>query len=76
MPLLFSAQIFRAQYGPRYTIPFIICIVFILLSLVAVSTMWYCCKDLERETRMVAAERRKAGKKGEVVALDVHDLRK
>lgn len=71
MPLLFSAQIFRAQYAPYYTIPFIICIIFILASLVAVSTMWWCCYDLERETRMVAGERRRAGKTGEVVAIDV-----
>lgn len=39
--------------------------------MVAVGTMWWCCYDLERETRMVAAARRQAGKTGEVVAIDV-----
>ena len=75
-PLLFSAQIFRAQYAPRYTVPFITCIVFIVASMVPVCTMWWCCRDLERDTRIIAAERRRAGKNGEVATVDVHDIRK
>ncbi|EIM81962.1 MFS general substrate transporter [Stereum hirsutum FP-91666 SS1] len=70
---VFSAQIFRSQYAPRYRIPFIVCEIFLALTIGAVAFTWYHCRETERETRRIAAARHAAGKQtGEVLEEDVH----
>ncbi|KAI5480543.1 MFS general substrate transporter [Pseudohyphozyma bogoriensis] len=66
----YTAQIFRSQYAPRYTTPFIITLVFWALVIPATAWMWMHTKDTESDSRRVAALRREAGKKHNEVITD------
>ncbi|GAA6034409.1 hypothetical protein JCM8097_002711 [Rhodosporidiobolus ruineniae] len=57
-----SPQIFRAKYAPRYTVPYIVSIVFLAVSVLSTFWAWWLSADVERETRRVAAVRFKEGK--------------
>ncbi|RSH80783.1 hypothetical protein EHS25_007119 [Saitozyma podzolica] len=73
---LYTAQIFRSKYAPRYTIPFAVCLVMFVLTLASISWMWYLCYDLEKEVRRIAGERRKTGRQtGRVAEVEVHNVK-
>ncbi|KAK0437463.1 MFS general substrate transporter [Desarmillaria tabescens] len=60
---IFAAQIFQSKYAPRYTIPYIVCIIFFALALFAVLFTWYFSYG------GLAKERRTAGKVDNVVVV-------
>ncbi|KAK0192494.1 MFS general substrate transporter [Armillaria mellea] len=66
---IFAAQIFQSKYAPRYTIPYIVCIVFFALALLAVLFTWYFSYDTEKQNRRLAKERRMAGKVDNIVVV-------
>ncbi|CAD6583332.1 MAG: hypothetical protein CYPHOPRED_002341 [Cyphobasidiales sp. Tagirdzhanova-0007] len=67
IPGLWSAQIFRSQYKPRYTVPFMILVALTLVSMVLSFACWYLTYDTEKETRRINALRRAKGKNENVV---------
>ncbi|GAA5900218.1 hypothetical protein JCM6882_002277 [Rhodosporidiobolus microsporus] len=67
-----SPQIFRSSFAPRYTVPYIISIVFIVISILSTFWAWWLSADVERETRRVAAIRFKEGKEhNALTAVDI-----
>ncbi|KAK0482181.1 MFS general substrate transporter [Armillaria novae-zelandiae] len=66
---IFAAQIFQSKYAPRYTIPYIVCIVFFALALLAVLFTWYFSYGTEKQNRRLAKERRVAGKVENIVVV-------
>ncbi|KAK0219920.1 MFS general substrate transporter [Armillaria fumosa] len=66
---IFAAQIFQSKYAPRYTIPYIVCIVFFALALLAVLFTWYFSYDTEKQNRHLAKERRMPGEVGNIVIM-------
>lgn len=66
-------QIFRAKYAPRYTVPYIVCLVFLVLSLLATLWTWWLTAPLEKETRRIAKIRNAAGKGQNVLVADEID---
>ncbi|KAG7448395.1 MFS general substrate transporter [Guyanagaster necrorhizus] len=66
---IFAAQIFQSKYAPRYTIPYIVCIIFFALALLAVLFTWYFSHDIEKENRRQAKERRLVGKVDNIVVV-------
>jgi hypothetical protein len=67
-----SPQIFRSKFAPRYTTPYIISIVFLVLSVLSTLWAWYLSKDVERETRRVAEVRYREGKdKGTLSTVEI-----
>ncbi|WVQ82022.1 hypothetical protein IAT38_004150 [Cryptococcus sp. DSM 104549] len=64
----YSAQIFRSQYAPEYTIPFMVCVAFDGAAIFLVAYGWYLTRHSEAETRRVAGIRRKEGREHNTVA--------
>ncbi|KAK4684453.1 hypothetical protein P7C73_g5723, partial [Tremellales sp. Uapishka_1] len=71
IPGLYTAQIFRSKYAPRYKVSFIVCIVFLIGMMIATSVVWYFQYDLEKETRRIAKLRRAEGKHNRVLQQDI-----
>ncbi|WWC93883.1 hypothetical protein V866_000720 [Kwoniella sp. B9012] len=71
---LWSAQIFRSQYGPRYSIPFIVCAALTIGAMGMVVVNWFMTYTSEKETRRIMALRRKVGKERDEVLQDDVDL--
>lgn len=71
-PTLYTAQIFRAKYAPQYTVPFMICLAFWVITLITVLAVWWYMRDVEKESRRIAGLRRKVGKEANnVIEQDV-----
>ncbi|WVQ84828.1 hypothetical protein IAT38_006985 [Cryptococcus sp. DSM 104549] len=65
---IIGPQIYRSKYAPRYTIPYIVCIIFFTVSIISVVVTWYLSRDIERETRRVAKIRRQEAKLKNAIA--------
>ncbi|WVQ85841.1 hypothetical protein IAT38_008009 [Cryptococcus sp. DSM 104549] len=65
---IIGPQIYRAKYAPRYTIPYIVCIIFLAASIAAVAVTWYLSSDIEKDTRRVAKLRRQEAKLKNAIA--------
>ncbi|KAL7421487.1 hypothetical protein Q5752_004374 [Cryptotrichosporon argae] len=68
IPDFFTAQFFQDKYAPRYIVPFVICLAFCAFAGIAIAVTWYFAYDNEKQTRMVARERRKIGKETNAVS--------
>ncbi|KAM0751562.1 MFS general substrate transporter [Meredithblackwellia eburnea MCA 4105] len=69
---LYTAQIFRAKYAPRYLVPYMVSVGFLMVTVCIMLITWKITYHQERETRMVAKARYEEGKKsGKVLQQDV-----
>ncbi|ODO06734.1 hypothetical protein I350_04093 [Cryptococcus amylolentus CBS 6273] len=68
---IIGPQVFRSKYAPRYTIPYVVCIVFLVLSFLALLVTWYLSAALEKETRRVAKVRRAEAKANRITQDEV-----
>ncbi|WWC93185.1 hypothetical protein V866_000018 [Kwoniella sp. B9012] len=55
---MIGPQVFRSKYAPRYTIPFMVCVIFQFLAGLTASLGWYLSKDTEKAVRQEAKIRR------------------
>ncbi|GAA6008863.1 hypothetical protein JCM10207_001750 [Rhodosporidiobolus poonsookiae] len=64
----YTSQIFRSQYAPRYTVPYMVCLAFFACMAITTILLWWKTYEVEKQTREVAAKRREVGKAtGEVI---------
>jgi hypothetical protein len=74
MASIFASQIFQSKYAPSYRIPFIVCEIFLALTLGSLAFIWWYAHSSEAETRRVAKIRHEVGKANDVVAdVEVED---
>ncbi|KAM0748528.1 MFS general substrate transporter [Meredithblackwellia eburnea MCA 4105] len=65
VPGVYTGQIFRSQYAPRYTIAFMCCVALTGASMVGATILGYLTRREDSETRRISALRRKVGKESD-----------
>ncbi|KAM0748998.1 MFS general substrate transporter [Meredithblackwellia eburnea MCA 4105] len=72
---LYTAQIFRAKYAPKYVVPYMISVGFLVLTILMLLYCWKITYKQEKEHRAIAQKRHDEGKRsGRVLDEDVSKM--